>query len=131
MIIGTYGGGGMGRGVNIKSLDDPRSPSLLVSKPVVKTHLHGIARMKAATCLVLSIALFLCFTTLVSGSPIPEGGEMPDCRQYHLPACPRNLDPVCGTDGVEYANECSLCLAVMRGKQNVRIASRGPCKPWV
>ncbi|MGH0139120.1 UNVERIFIED_CONTAM: hypothetical protein FKN15_068841 [Acipenser sinensis] len=65
-----------------------------LSKPVVKIHLHGIARMKAATCLVLSIALFLCFTTLVSGSPVPEGGEMATLGQ--LSAAPWKLPPTIG-----------------------------------
>ncbi|MBN3280887.1 ISK2 inhibitor, partial [Polyodon spathula] len=87
--------------------------------------------MKATMCLVLSVVLFLCFTTLGSGSAISEGGEMPDCKIYNLPRCPRNLDPVCGTDGIEYANECSMCLAILKGKQNIRIASRGSCNPWV
>ncbi|NXJ66489.1 IOVO protein, partial [Rostratula benghalensis] len=31
-------------------------------------------------------------------------------------ACPRNYEPVCGTNGVTYPNECSLCKELFRNR---------------
>ncbi|XP_006868133.1 PREDICTED: serine protease inhibitor Kazal-type 2 [Chrysochloris asiatica] len=36
----------------------------------------------------------------------------PNCDQYKLPGCPRDLDPVCGSDMTTYPNECSLCMKI-------------------
>ncbi|XP_009902985.2 ovomucoid-like [Dryobates pubescens] len=33
-----------------------------------------------------------------------------------LAACPRNYEPVCGTDEVTYPNECSLCTENLRNR---------------
>ncbi|NXG50766.1 IOV7 protein, partial [Psilopogon haemacephalus] len=33
-----------------------------------------------------------------------------------LVACPRNYEPVCGTDEVTYPNECTLCREVFRNR---------------
>ncbi|KFP85389.1 Pancreatic secretory trypsin inhibitor, partial [Acanthisitta chloris] len=33
------------------------------------------------------------------------------CGNYDLgKGCPRNFEPLCGTDDVVYSNECLLCL---------------------
>ncbi|NWX23727.1 IOV7 protein, partial [Aegotheles bennettii] len=61
-----------------------------------------------------------------------------DCSQYpkaigkdgtKLPACPRNLRPVCGTDGTTYSNECGICLHNTEHSDSVEKAHDGECEP--
>uniref|UniRef100_A0A668AL68 Serine peptidase inhibitor, Kazal type 2, tandem duplicate 1 n=1 Tax=Myripristis murdjan TaxID=586833 RepID=A0A668AL68_9TELE len=51
----------------------------------------------------------------------------PDCGQFMLPVCPRMYDPVCGTDGKTYANECMLCFLNSENNVNVKIWHDGKC----
>ncbi|XP_068128970.1 serine protease inhibitor Kazal-type 1-like [Hyperolius riggenbachi] len=41
-------------------------------------------------------------------------------------ACPRNLKPMCGTDGNSYANECDLCNA-KQGNRDIEMQHEGKC----
>uniref|UniRef100_A0A4W5KZB4 Kazal-like domain-containing protein n=1 Tax=Hucho hucho TaxID=62062 RepID=A0A4W5KZB4_9TELE len=50
-----------------------------------------------------------------------------DCSQYNMPMCPRNFEPVCGSDGTSYSNECMLCFQNMEQKSNIHIRSKGEC----
>ncbi|KFQ14407.1 Ovoinhibitor, partial [Leptosomus discolor] len=61
-----------------------------------------------------------------------------DCSQYSRGigkdgtvwvACPRNLEPVCGTDGTTYSNECGICLYNEEHGASVEKAYDGECEP--
>ncbi|XP_075980308.1 thrombin inhibitor rhodniin-like [Anticarsia gemmatalis] len=46
-------------------------------------------------------------------------------------ACPRLFQPVCGTNGVTYDNQCALGCAASKSKLNILVKNTGPCKKIV
>ncbi|KAK2865507.1 hypothetical protein Q7C36_001563 [Tachysurus vachellii] len=74
----------------------------------------------------MSILLFSMMILLATGSP--ETYRQPQCIEMaEIMACPLNLAPVCGTDGVTYANDCDLCVQRLKTKANILIAKDGSC----
>ncbi|XP_075050645.1 trypsin inhibitor ClTI-1-like [Mixophyes fleayi] len=56
-----------------------------------------------------------------------EGVSVPKCYLYQLPGCTKDFNPVCGTDGRTYSNECVLCATNRDNGLKVHIKWKGEC----
>ncbi|XP_055332349.1 serine protease inhibitor dipetalogastin-like [Paramacrobiotus metropolitanus] len=77
--------------------------------------------------------VFLCLFALafVAVVQCKPKGVRPECNLDMKTGCPRNYDPLCGTNEKTYANLCELCVAHYQatesGKSGVEIGHPGEC----
>ncbi|KAM4751398.1 putative pancreatic secretory proteinase inhibitor [Anableps anableps] len=52
----------------------------------------------------------------------------PSCSDNeNIMGCPRIYEPVCGSDGNTYENQCLLCIKRQETKTDIRIVKMGRC----
>uniref|UniRef100_A0A667YNE4 Kazal-like domain-containing protein n=1 Tax=Myripristis murdjan TaxID=586833 RepID=A0A667YNE4_9TELE len=69
---------------------------------------------------------------LLWGVTVGLSGEQacaePSCSDMSVTeACPLNFSPVCGSNGVTYANECALCVHRLQTNADILIVKEGSC----
>ncbi|XP_073507817.1 serine protease inhibitor Kazal-type 2 [Phyllobates terribilis] len=78
--------------------------------------------------LIFSTLLFYILTPALWPVPEAEGARVPKCYLYEqMPGCTRDFNPVCGTDGNTYSNECVLCSSNRNNGLKVQVKSKGEC----
>ncbi|XP_075913647.1 trypsin inhibitor ClTI-1-like [Petromyzon marinus] len=88
--------------------------------------------MKAAVISLVVMVVVVMMVAVGEGQDIQksEGQEREaDCSSFSamLPGCPRNFAAVCGSDGREYPNECTLCAHNLENSASVRVSHDGAC----
>ncbi|KAF6083097.1 serine peptidase inhibitor Kazal type 1 [Phyllostomus discolor] len=76
------------------------------------------------TALFLLSALAMLSLSGHARAEVP--GTQAKCN-HEVSGCTRNYNPICGTDGHTYSNECELCMENKRRKIPVLIKKYGPC----
>nr|ANN87753.1 proteinase inhibitor precursor [Cruziohyla calcarifer] len=89
--------------------------------------------------LISCVLLFCILATALA--PLPSQPQFfkkvlktlaePNCKKYEGKKCDLNLNPVCGTNGGTYYNECALCVFIRdstkKSDKMVKIHKWGKC----
>ncbi|XP_047440411.1 trypsin inhibitor ClTI-1-like [Mugil cephalus] len=94
----------------------------------------------------MKLIVLLCSVLLLSFSALSEAEENcldsnetppdqdvragftePQCERYGAHMCTKQYEPLCGSDGETYSNECVLCRKIRTEKKNIQVTKQGPC----
>ncbi|KAM5217172.1 serine protease inhibitor Kazal-type 1 [Hipposideros larvatus] len=76
------------------------------------------------TAIFLLIALALL--SLSGNARADAPGREATCS-HTVNGCTKIYNPVCGTDGNTYSNECELCMENKKHQSRILIKKSGPC----
>lgn len=56
--------------------------------------------------------------------------ELAGTAHCECPKCPAEFEPVCGSDGITYGNECKLKLEACKYRREIKVLYGGPCSEF-
>ncbi|XP_039631416.1 serine protease inhibitor Kazal-type 1-like [Polypterus senegalus] len=81
----------------------------------------------SATRLLLLCVAFICLSVLSDGAAVCPFHKKTDCDNYVNNVCSLSWDPVCGSNGQTYGNECFFCMDIKKKKTPIFITKRDVC----
>ncbi|XP_029918497.1 probable pancreatic secretory proteinase inhibitor [Myripristis murdjan] len=95
-----------------------------------REHQKPSAASQETTNMTSRSILLLCVVLLCSVDAEDKSRlyRRPSCSDMSVTeACPLNFSPVCGSNGVTYANECALCVHRLQTNADILIVKEGSC----
>ncbi|XP_075061407.1 serine protease inhibitor Kazal-type 1-like [Mixophyes fleayi] len=76
---------------------------------------------------VMTMIVLCLLSDTAKTSAVSAEEREPKCDIGTTRRCPRNYDPVCGSDQCTYENECLLCMESQKKNIHIRVTKNGRC----